>query len=132
MPGANRQLSKGQPQRGWRLLPIHVTQERFLLAFGHCFDVGDEEAVVIQVEEDLAALAEVLDLALAPAHRETARAVVGADVEDEVAHFEFYIVKASDGLQPIAAIKGLADENAGFGRPLVEMTEDADFLFGSV
>ncbi len=75
-----------------------------MLAFGHGFDVGDEETVVVEVEEDFAALAEVLDLALGPAHCEFARAVVGADFECEVAHFEFDVVEAGDGLQPVVAV----------------------------
>ncbi len=46
-----------------RVLPIHVPQEQFLFAFRQCFDIGHQVAVVVEVEQDLAALAEVLDLA---------------------------------------------------------------------
>ena len=48
-------------------------------------DVGYEEAIVLGVEQDLAALTEVLGLALTPPHGELRRALVGADVEGQVA-----------------------------------------------
>jgi hypothetical protein len=48
--------------------------EELALARRQSFDVGHQVAVVVEVEEDFAAVAEVLDLALAPAHHKSSRA----------------------------------------------------------
>src|SRR5271170_6747807 len=50
--------------------PINEPLEQVALAFGQFLDVGHQEAVALQVQEHLAACAEVLRLVLGPAHRE--------------------------------------------------------------
>ena len=62
-------------------LPVHKSLQQFALAGRQLVDVGHEESVVFQVEQHLAAGAEILRLALGPAHRELGRPLVGPHAE---------------------------------------------------
>ena len=106
--------------------------EQLAVAAGEGVHVGDEEAVVFQVEEDFAARAEVLGLALGPAHGELGGSLFGADAEVEVAVFEADVVDTGDAAEEVAALQGGADERLAFGGLLVEMADDANFAFPAV
>src|SRR6185503_8790606 len=100
--GSAGEVSAGRgwaTERGVSRLPVDVALEQVSFSWRQGFYVGDKIAVVVEVEEDLAAFAKVLDLALGPAHREAARAAGGSHGQCEMAQLGPDGVDANDGLQ---------------------------------
>src|SRR5699024_7676766 len=103
---------------GWS--PVDVALEEFPFPSRQQVHVGDQEPVVLDVEQDLAALAEFLGLALIPSHRETGRGPVDLDVEGQVPELELDVVDPGDPAEVVAPGERLPEECLLASRPAIE------------
>src|SRR5262249_635701 len=112
--------------------PVHVPLHDLPLTLRHFGDVGNQEAVVLQVRQHFAACAEVLRLALSPAHGEPGRSLIGPHIEQQVSTIELDVIDSGDPAQEVATREGGAKQPLVAGRPSTKVPDDAELAFMAI
>src|SRR5581483_2579446 len=103
-----------------------------MLAARQGIDIGNEIAVVVHIKKQLAVFAVFLRLAVAMAHGETYRSAVGLYLERQETVLRFNVVDDGDDANKIAPRQRLLQQSAVLGRPVGEITQQADFVLLTV
>lgn len=110
-------------------LLINVLAELDSIRLGQSIDVGNDVTIVLRVDDQLAAVAEVLSLALAPAHRELFAAAVGLNVALEEPMSDIKSMNRLDPTQEISTSDRRFDKQLDIFWPVGQTADHTDLIF---
>ena len=111
-------------QQSWFLtpflgrLPVNKPLQQFSLAADQLVGVGDQIAIVLEIEQHLAVLAKVLHVRLRPAHCELGRPLLGFNHEIETPMLQRDAMNGRDPSMEITPVESGSQHPLHFVRPL--------------